>query len=278
MSKLLYANLARLMKSRIFWLSEAFLAGYSIFIYALGAINMKNGITINASEWSLYFFNEMLFCHIVMVIFIPFFIGVEYSDGTMRNKIIVGHKRRDIYLANFMICYIVGVIQFTTHLVTSFIAGFLLIGSLAITGITDFSWRIGYSLAIIFVYAAVFSMIAMLDTNKTRVAVVEILIVLVFIMLVSQIWSDLAEPERINRMVTTDGGTFVQEDVPNPKYVDGTKRVVYEWLDCFLPADQAMNVIDPSASYSMKIPVCLLGEAVLIAGTGIYFFGKKDLK
>lgn len=278
MSRLLYANLARLMKSRIFWLIEAFLAGYSIFVYSMGAINMKNGITIGASEWSLYFFNEMLFSHIIMVFFIPFFIGVEYSDGAIRNKIMVGHKRKDIYLANFMICCIVGVIQFATYMFTSLIAGLVLIGPLAITGIKDFSWRIGYGLAIIFVYAAVFTTIAMLDTNKTRVAVVEIAIVLLFIILVSQIWSDLSEPERINRMVSTEDGTFVQEDVPNRKYVEGKKRAVYEWLDCFLPADQAMYVIDPAASYSMKIPVCLLGEAALIVGTGIYFFRKKDLK
>ena len=39
------------------------------------------------------------------------FIGTEYSDGTIRNKIVVGHSRSTIYLANLLTCCFAGLIM-----------------------------------------------------------------------------------------------------------------------------------------------------------------------
>ncbi|MCM1251992.1 MAG: ABC transporter permease [Clostridium sp.] len=279
MSKLLYANWIRAIKSRIFWISEIFLIGYSIFIYAMGYVNIRNGIVPLSSGWTLYFFNEMLFISALTAVFVPFFIGVEYGDGTIRNKFAVGHTRNAVYLSNFMICCIIGMIQFATYSVTSVFAGWLLIGRAALMGMTHLGWRFFYSLLVVLVYAAVFSMLAMLDSNRTRTAVVGLLLVLVYVMLMSQIYADLQQPERTSRVVMTQTGEMeLEEDIPNSKYVGGTKRVVYEWIDAFLPADQAMYIIDPEASFSMKAPLCLLGEALLAVGVGMYVFRKKEIK
>lgn len=279
MSKLLYANWARVIRSKIFWLAEIFLAGYSIFVYIMAFINNKRMIVVDNSTWTIYFFNEMLFIHAITAIFTAFFIGVEYSDGAIRNKFVVGHTRKSVYLSNFIICYIVGLIQFATYSVTSVIIGWMLLGSRTFTGMPQLLWRIVYSMMIILVYSAVFSTVAMLDTNKARAAVVGLVLVLGYVMLMTQIWADLSEPERTNRTVISETGELeIEEDIPNSKYVCGTKRVVYEWLDAFLPMDQAMYTIDPNASFSMKIPLCLLGETILIVGLGMYVFQRKDMK
>lgn len=44
-------------------------------------------------------FSHILLVPIVFSVFCSLFIGTEYSDGTIRNKIVVGHTRRAIYLA-----------------------------------------------------------------------------------------------------------------------------------------------------------------------------------
>lgn len=279
MSKLLCANWARVIRSKIFWIAEIFLTGYSIFVYFLSYINSRNMIEIDNAEWTVYFFNEMLFIHAIMAIFTAFFIGVEYSDGAIRNKFVIGHTRKAVYMSNFMICYIVGLIQFVTYSITSVISGWIFLGSRTFTGMPQILWRIGLSMMIIMAYSAVFSLIVMLDSNKARAAVVGLVVVFAYVMLTTQIWADLSEPERTNRAVVSETGELeIEQDILNTKYVGGTKRVVYEWLDAFLPMDQAMYVIDPQASFSMKAPICLLGETILIVGAGMYVFQRKDMK
>ncbi|MBD5453264.1 MAG: ABC transporter permease subunit [Lachnospiraceae bacterium] len=279
MSKLLYANWAKVIRSKVFWIAEIFLIGYSIFVYFMGFINQRHMIIIPDSGWTLYFFNEMLFIHAITAIFTVFFIGVEYSDGAIRNKFVIGHTRKSVYLSNFIMCCIVGLIQFATYSITSVLSGWMLIGSNTFMGMQQLLWRFFYSILIIMAYSALFSMIAMLDSNKTRAVVVGLVLVFVYVMLMTQIWSDLAEPERTSRAVLTETGELeIEEDIPNSKYVSGTKRVVYEWIDAFLPMDQAMYVIDPDASFSMKAPLCLLGETILFVGVGMYVFQRKDLK
>ena len=279
MSKLIYANLVRMFRSKIFWVSEIFLAGYSIFVYVMGRINIRNNSLMINRGWTIYFFNEMLFIHVVMVVFISFFIGVEYSDGTIRNKIAVGHTRRDIYLANVIVCYAAGLLQFITYSVVSVFSSLLLIGPYALVAMSQIPWRVGCSLFIILAYTAAFSLIAMLDANKARAVVLELVLALVFVMLMTQIWSDLQEPEKTNRVAMADTGEMVlEENIPNSKYVDGTKRVVYEWIDAFLPEDQAMYVIDSEAVFSMRAPLCLLGESLVLIAAGVYLFQRKDIK
>ena len=279
MSKLLYANWAKVIRSKVCWIAEIFLVGYSIFVYFMGFINKRRMMIIPDSDWTIYFFNEMLFIHVITAIFTAFFIGVEYSDGTIRNKFVVWHTRKSVYLSNFITCCIVGLIQFVTYSIMSVISGYLLIGSNSFTAMTQLLWRIFYSILIIMAYSALFSLVAMLDSNKTRAVVVGVVLVFAYIMLMTQIWSDLSEPERTSRVVMSETGEMeIEQDSPNSKYVSGTKRVVYEWIDAFLPMDQAMYVIDPDASFSMKAPLCLLSETILFVGFGMYVFQRKDLK
>lgn len=44
--------------------------------------------------------------------FISFFIGSDYEEGTIRNKIIVGKKRKEIYLSNLLISFLTVTIYF----------------------------------------------------------------------------------------------------------------------------------------------------------------------
>lgn len=45
------------------------------------------------------FFAYSFFIGILSAIFCSLFTGTEYSDGTIRNKIVVGHSRISIYLS-----------------------------------------------------------------------------------------------------------------------------------------------------------------------------------
>ena len=49
---------------------------------------------------------------LVAAILTSMFIGSEYSDGTIRNKLVVGHSRMRIYLANLIVCSVACVLIF----------------------------------------------------------------------------------------------------------------------------------------------------------------------
>lgn len=278
MSRLLCANFTRMIKSKIFWILEIFLTGYGIFAYASLAGSIRNGGTM-PDGFLPYFFNEMLAMGAVVALFTVFFLGVEYSDGIVRNKISVGHMRRDIYLANLITCYVAAIIQFLTYTLTALLTGGLLIGSASFNGFNQLPWRIGCSLLILLIYAALFTLFVMADGNKARVTAVSFVVVIVFFILTMQIYGDLAQPELTSRtVITEDGEMRVEENIPNPRYVSGTKRVVYEWIDTFLPADQVMHVLFPETVFSVKTPLCLLGESAALIGLGLYAFKRKDIK
>ncbi|MGY3662454.1 MAG: hypothetical protein ACXAHE_00930 [Roseburia sp. 1XD42-69] len=38
------------------------------------------------------------------------FLGTDYSDGTIRNKLTVGHTRTNIYLANLIVTFAAGLL------------------------------------------------------------------------------------------------------------------------------------------------------------------------
>ena len=98
MRKLLRANFARLWRSRTFWVEMAFMA----LICVAFLIDNRN----NDSNWTLDggCFNYAFFVPILTAIVTALYIGSEYSDGTMRNKCVIGHQRKDIYLANLIVC------------------------------------------------------------------------------------------------------------------------------------------------------------------------------
>lgn len=88
MRKLLSANLFRLWKSKIFWVLEGISAIVGTFIYVLAIINTRNIST----DWyrgngNYYFFSELVYIGIIMAVFISFYVGTEYADGTIRNKL-----------------------------------------------------------------------------------------------------------------------------------------------------------------------------------------------
>lgn len=45
---------------------------------------------------------------ILIPAFVSLFVGTEYSDGTIRNKMIIGHTRTCIYLSNIIVCSAAG--------------------------------------------------------------------------------------------------------------------------------------------------------------------------
>ncbi len=275
MSKLLSANFIRLKKDKFFWIGMAFMLAVGIFAPIRRYMDMKQtGIIQNID---LGFFGCTLFIGIIMSVFCSLFIGTEYSDGTIRNKIIVGQRRTAIYLSNFITSCIVGLLMYTVYFLPYLCIGIPLLGSFASgTKMIVFMALTVFLLAIVF--SSIFTLIAMLCHNKAIMVVICIL--LAFGLLVAGIILNamLDAPKTHTTYTMHENNDFVYEEVPNPKYLEGTKREIVQTLYDINPGGQALQCEIMEAVNLEKLPIYSLIIVTLTTGAGVIFYKKKDLK
>lgn len=111
MSKLLRIDLTRLFKNKVFWCELAFFLVYPIFsVLNLYRDSVAYDYIVIAEEviWSA---GEM--AAIAMAVLVPLFIGTDYSDKTIRNKLIAGYGKSKVFLSNAVTMLIANTIMLT---------------------------------------------------------------------------------------------------------------------------------------------------------------------
>ena len=118
MSRLLSADFAKLKKNKFFWICMIGMFLFGIFMAVMNYISTRQYGDYEAQITNVLFIYALTVA-ILIPAFVSLFVGTEYSDGTIRNKMIIGHTRTCIYLSNlivsstaglgFCISYIVGV-------------------------------------------------------------------------------------------------------------------------------------------------------------------------
>lgn len=275
MSNLLSANFLRLKKNKCFWGCIVIMAAAAIYYPVMNYLEMKNSGYINNLDSG--FFSCAVFVSILLSVFCSLFVGTEYSDGTIRNKIIVGHKRTDIYLADLLINMIAGSIMCTVFFVIYLCVGIPLLGFFE----TNIKIILLFTVAVIvlsFAFCAIFTMVAMSNSSKAIIAVICILSTCLLLLAGTYITSRLQEPEYYNNYVLTENGTELGEHVKNPAYLEGTKRKIYEFVNDFLPGGQVIQCTSMQAKNPQMFPVYSIIIFVLTTSAGIIIFRRKDLK
>lgn len=278
MSKLLSANIMRLWKEKVFWIVIA-------IVFALGAIIP---ISIKISEIRLGVYNSIdpvfgqfaIFIGVVLAIFCSFFVGKEYSDGTIRNKIICGKKRADIYLVNFLTCAMVGLMLCIAFFLPYLGIGIPLLGSFHMEKEIVF-WLFLTVIALSIAFASIYNLIAMLSTSKAVTASVCILLTFFFLYIGFQLKGMLNQPEIIDGTAYDENGIAYQEveDFPNPEYLQGWERQVVRFSCNLIPGGQVAQCVGRGTFGDLpQLPIYSLGVILVTTGIGVFVFGKKDLK
>lgn len=274
MSKLLSAGFIRLRKDKIFWIALIFMFGAGVFFPVMRYIDMQKSGYINNIDNG--FFACALFIGVVMAVFCSLFIGTEYSDGTIRNKVVIGQKRTSFYLSNLIICALVSVVMCAAFFIAYLCIGIPLLGffEMDIKQVLLFTLAV-FVLAIAF--ASIFTLISMLNHNKAITAVVCILLAFLLLFAGAQFNKMLNEPETNMGLMMTDNGQEYQE-IPNPNYLEGGERKVVQFLYDFVPGGQALQCVSLEANNITVLPAYSLIIIVLTTGFGVFFFKKKELK
>lgn len=280
MRKLLSANFYRLWKSKLFWLLEGICFGFGAFAYVLTAINTRNlgqgWLEYNAHA---YFYMPILFIAVVIAVFSCFFIGTDYSDGTIRNKLAVGHSRADIYISFLLTAAAASIMFAAAYLLAVLMVGLPLSGSAVITHVELQPWRILNYTLVILEYTALFVLLSMMDSYKARNVVISLFIAAAVIMLGMMAYGRYSEPEFENHVAALpDGGVELKKGLPNSKYLTGTVRTIAEWITLILPSGSVMLSLDRNFSFDWRNPVISVFLIMTLTVIGIHLFKKKDIK
>lgn len=278
MRKLISANSFRLRRSRAFWAVAFAMFAWGATAYIFFHINVtKMGIL--GAQYNTYFFNGILCLGPALAVFCSFFIGSECGDGTLRNKLTVGHTRAGIYLSNFITAAMAGMLFMIAFWAGAMLVGLTTEGTVILTGLQQPIPGILCSLVVAVVYASIYCFVAMTDSNKTRSAVIGLGLALFLFVGGFATQNGLNEPEYTYRMVLSENGEYEFEgNIPNSKYLTGTKRVVYECIDAVLPSCHALRPILTEAEYSATMPICAAGVIAVMTFGGIRIFQRKDIK
>lgn len=283
MNRMLHANFNRLFKSKFFWLSSGFMLLLGLLPIDRWMANQE-GIAEGYSDsmWHLEddFFNYLIAIFFMVSIMTVLYIGAEYSNGTIRNKIVVGQKRPVIYLAN-LITLATGIVIWTAIYIAVYLAvGIPLLGmfTVKLSGVIS---MVLLALLLSITLMAIILLVAMLCQNKTYAAIACLM--LIFVMLVSGIVinSWLEEPEYYAgyAYMNTDTGELTKEDRQlNPNYVSGTKRVILEEGLNITPGGQMLQICDWRMDHLGKLALYDLVIFALSTGIGIVVWRRKDLK
>lgn len=276
MLKLLRANLSRLWKTGVFWGAAAVMALTGAAIPLKFFIDNRSG----ASAWTpdTACFTYAFLLPVLLSVLAALFIGSEYSDGTMRNKCVVGHRRGSIYLAELLVCMAAGVMLCAAYLLPYLCLALALLGPFE-AQLKSILLYMGLNLLLVSAFAALYTLIAMLSQSKAHTAAACILMVFILLLAGVHITSALNEPEYYSAYSYTENGVTVEaQEEQNPNYLTGTKRQAYEFLHDFTPGGQVLQLANMKTEHPAQL--ALYSAVILLASTccGILVFRRKDLK
>lgn len=271
MIKLLKAGFFRLKKDIIFWLFVFLtvgIAGFTLFRYTS---NEEVQLDKIVNEFIMYI-------GLFIAIFVSIFVGKEHSQGIIRNKIIVGHSRISIFLANLIISIVTSILCEIVYLILVFLIGIPLFGGLQMS-LSQFAMVLLNTLLIIISFCSIFNFISMICSEIT--VSTTICIILFIIMFIAQgSFSLTANTDKYITHTYTDenGVSHIVSQKLDPNYPGDEKVKQARMIYLSIPEGQAMELVINNFEYLKQMPIYSI---ILICTTnilGIYIFSKKELK
>lgn len=277
MNRLMKVLGRRLVRDKIFLSAVAVTFFLSLYISLTNAPELaewaKAGEDVSIEN---YYYNLAPLLGLIYASFVSLFLGVEHSDGTLRNKLIAGHSRNSVFLSS----YIVSSIGCLTIMVAWLIGG--LPGLFYFDGFS-FGWKTYILYALVSVcgallYAAIFSAMSMLIPNKAVSAVASLILWFVMLFSGSMIVNILNAPEMTYDYIQQGDAWVPGELYPNPDYVSGMKSYILEVISYIIPVCQSIQMANAELENPALDIVYALATTVVTLVLGCIGFNKKDLK
>ena len=215
----------------------------------------------------------------VFALFISMCLGTEFEEHTIRNKLIVGYNRTQVYFAEYITCMVASVVLMGVMLLCSTLFSFFL--SLEFqSGWMEIVFLLFCCVLIASVFSAMFVGISMNVGAKATSLVVSIVFLFAILLLASFCINALAEEPMAysNIVITVENGVEFGDLIENPAYIDGTQRTVYELIADILPTGQTIQMNILEFERASRWPVFSLMMLVIATVAGYLPFRKRDIR
>lgn len=276
MSNLIHVGLRRLFREKIFW-AVAAAVFFSTLVASFQGVAAyrtmaERGFVVGAEH---YYFDSMPYLGAFFAAFVSLFLGTEYTEGTIRNKLIVGHTRAAVYLSHFAVS-LTGDLFLYVCWMAGGLPAVLLIRSTEI-GPSSFVFCLWAGALACAAFTAIFTWVGMLTPNKALSLLLSLVLWVGMVLAASALNDRLNEPEKNGGMAMIDGEFVMMDETPNPLYVTGAARTAIETALNLLPAGQMILMAETSAQPLFQSVLSLLLTAASLC-CGYAFFRRKDLK
>lgn len=246
MRRLLYANCSRLYGSKAFRVTL-------ILMLCLEGILSLLLLSQDSTRIDLALFVSIQGIGSIISVSLSLFYGTEYSDGTIRNKLIVGHKRTDIYLAGFLSGGMGITMLYMLWILVGMLFAVIMQIPVTITFKCVVSGCIGWLACIS--YCAIYNMIGMLSSSKAKTAIICIL----------------------SAFCLMFGGLLCYS-LARQGLLSEPMRMLFEVLFDINPYGQIFQFMTVELSVLWRLGIYAILVIVCVNTCGIAVFHKKDIK
>ncbi len=224
------------------------------------------------------FFSFVLPLGIVLALVCALFLGEEFASGAVRNRLIAGHSRKAVCLSLLF----TGCAAALIFCALSFLTG-LLLGLPLLDGFrTGPDTLVLYGLGVLLlsqVYAALFTLPALLTDRRTGCAVASLLLALALLTAGGSLNERLHANPSFPLSIDTMDGSTIHMVQSNPEYIpEGPPRQAAQLLYALLPGGQAVQYAWLQVERPGMLLACDLVLFPALAAAGVYLFGHRDLK
>lgn len=282
MNKLLSMELKRAAKSPILWLGVITVIAVNVY----GILLTGYGFKIYTTTFLLE--NSSLIC-IILAVLIPLYLGRDFENRTINNKISAGYARKEIYIIELIVSSLCAAIliiaDISSVFVSSNIAGLEFSSKI---NIIEFAFHAVIALVCIVTVSNLYTMIVIISHKQIISLGIAVILALALLTLGGKSVSSLNQSSDWIDPLT-------HETVENTLRIDGFARTannIHVLISPFAQAEFHSNMLAESElgtkeenslilkDFPYHIEFCLFNilEILLFYNIGIRVFRKQDLK
>ncbi len=273
MSRLLHARFLQVRKDPLVQLGMVFMFIIGVVLAGLAYyLQEKQSVEVGLED-IIYLYMPII--GLMSGMYCSYLSGQEYYDGTIRNKLIVGHTRVTIYFSNLLINIIVIFCFWMVILLTETVLGLLLLKGTDIDIGEVCTTFLGIFLAIV-ALCAIFTLIAMSGQNHRTSDAVCLLLACLMLFAALYLMELMAQLKDYDEM--TEEGVYVMIDKNEPLYPVIHHRKEYEFFYDLLPSGQIAQYVSKDVRRPERLPLCSAGIIVVTTAFGVFLFRRKNIQ